>query len=327
MMNLIVKKRVSLATASRGMFIVLLSAGLCQELAFAPRAAIADGQKAARNAARSNPNGSDSDMRDVIERYVADRGSLNRFFAIPMSPSRHARFRQFYAEWLDRLQRVNFDALGQDGRVDYLLFKNHLDHELRQLDIQGRAFAEAQPLIPFAPSIIELEEARRRMEPIDSARAAASLTKLNKQIQETRKGLEAEVKAGPPKVKKTVANRAATIVNSLRTTLKNWFGFYDGYDPVFTWWVADPYKQIDRSLEGYAVFIREKLVGVKPGNDSAIIGDPIGRDALMSELAYEMGPYTPEELVAIANTELAWCEAGMKRASRDLACAADWSHA
>src|SRR5215470_11118720 len=243
MMNLIVKKPGSANSKLRAVFLALLVVSLCRELAFPGRAAIADGQKA-RNAARAVseiPNGPERDMRDVIERYVADRGSLNRFFAIPMSPARHARFKQFYAEWLERLQRINFDALGQDGRVDYLLFKNHLDHELRQLDIQARAFAEAQPLVPFASSIIELEEARRRMEPIDSAKTAALLTKLNKQIQETRKGFEAEVKTGPAKVKKTVANRAVTIVNSLRTTLKNWFGFYDGYDPVFTWWVAEPY--------------------------------------------------------------------------------------
>jgi uncharacterized protein (DUF885 family) len=330
MMKLIVKKRGGMAIALRGIFFVLFTASLCQGLTFAGRAAIAHRQKAVRPAAGSNsgsPNGSKSDMRDVIERYVADRGSLTRFFAMPMSPSRHARFKQFYGEWLGVLQRIDFDALGQDGRVDYLLFKNHLDRELRQLDIQARAFAEAQPLVPFASSIIELEEARRRMEPIDSGKAAAVLTKLNKQIQETRKGFEAEVKAGPPKVKKTVANRAAVIVNNLRTTLKNWFGFYDGYDPVFTWWVAEPYKQIDRSLEGYAGFIREKLVGVKPGDENVIIGDPIGRDALMSELAYEMIPYTPEELIAVANKELAWCEAEMKRASRDLGYGEDWHKA
>jgi hypothetical protein len=38
----------------------------------------------------------------------------------------------------------------------------------------------------------------------------------------------------------------------------------------------------------------------------------------MSELQSEMIPYTPEELIAIAQKELAWCENEMKKASREL---------
>jgi uncharacterized protein (DUF885 family) len=113
----------------------------------------------------------------------------------------------------------------------------------------------------------------------------------------------------------------------LRGTLKNWFGFHNGYDPVFTWWVGEPYKTVDQSLASYATFLREKVVGVKAGDETAIIGDPIGREALMSELAYEMIPYTPEELIALANKELQWCEAEMKRASRDLGYGDDWQKA
>ena len=59
--------------------------------------------------------------------------------------------------------------MSQDGKIDYILFKNHLEYELRQLDIQSRQLAEIEPLLPFAAKIIELEETRRRMEPIDSA--------------------------------------------------------------------------------------------------------------------------------------------------------------
>ncbi len=38
----------------------------------------------------------------------------------------------------------------------------------------------------------------------------------------------------------------------------------------------------------------------------------------VQELEYEMIPYTPEELVEIANKEFAWCEGEMKKASREL---------
>jgi uncharacterized protein (DUF885 family) len=65
----------------------------------------------------------------------------------------------------------------------------------------------------------------------------------------------------------------------------------------------------------------------RPGDTSDIIGDPIGRDALISELQSEMIPYTPEELIDIANKEFAWCETEMKKASNALGYGDDWKKA
>jgi hypothetical protein len=47
----------------------------------------------------------------------------------------------------------------------------------------------------------------------------------------------------------------------------------------------------------------------------------------MVELAAEMIPYTPEELIAIAYKELDWCENEMKKASRELGHGDDWRKA
>ena len=55
---------------------------------------------------------------------------------------------------------------------------------------------------------------------------------------------------------------------------------------------------------------------VRADHDDDIIGDPIGREALINELKSAMIPYTPEELVAIAEKEFAWCEAEMKKAAQ-----------
>ncbi len=272
-----------------------------------------------------------SEMRGVIERYTADRSSLARFYSVEASSARQARMKQFYTDWLATLAKLDFDAMSQDGRIDYLLFKNHLDHELRQLDLQVKAQAEVAALVPFAQAITDLEDSRRRMEAIDSPKTAALITKMSKQIDATSKAVEAglkpDAKADAIKTKKTVANRAAAAIVSLRNTLKAWYAFYNGYDPMFTWWVSEPYKSVDQSLEKYAAFLREKVLGLKPGDTTEIVGDPIGHDALMSELAYEMIPYTPEELIAIANKEYAWCEAEMKRASRELGYGDDWMKA
>ena len=48
----------------------------------------------------------------------------------------------------------------------------------------------------------------------------------------------------------------------------------------------------------------KKLAGFVEGEDDPVIGDPIGREALLAALQYEMIPYTPEDLIEIANKEL-----------------------
>ncbi len=131
----------------------------------------------------AEPNGGRSpvsEMRSSIERYSVDRGSLARSYPVAVSRTRRERFKKFYGDWWRSLQSLNFDSMSQDGKIDYMLFKNHLEYELRQLDIQSKQIGEIEPLLPFAAKIIELEETRRRMEPIDSAKIAATLTELQK---------------------------------------------------------------------------------------------------------------------------------------------------
>lgn len=85
--------------------------------------------------------------------------------------------------------------------------------------------------------------------------------------------------------------------------MKQWFTFYDGYDPLFTWWASEPCKQLDKNLESDAGQLRQKLAGLRDPDRDTIIGDPIGREALLNELAFEMIPYTPEQLLRVANHE------------------------
>ena len=146
-------------------------------------------------------------------------------------------------------------------------------------------------------------------------------TDLNKQIDEAKKSLSTV------KTSKYVANRAAIETDQLKQSLKDWFTFYNGYDPQFTWWTGVTYKAVDTNLESYAAQVREQIVGIKPGDKTTIVGNPIGRDALISSLRYEMIPYTPEELLVLADREYAWCEAEMKRASREMGDGDDWHKA
>jgi len=60
---------------------------------------------------------------------------------------------------------------------------------------------------------------------------------------------------------------------------------------------------------------------------SGITGPARGRQGLISDLQDELIPYTPEELIVIGETEFAWCEEEMKKASRALGLGDDWKRA
>ena len=264
-----------------------------------------------------------SRLRGVIEKYNQDFGSVNRFHTAETSANRAARLIQLYGDEQARLSRLNFDTLNHDEQIDYLLFRNYLDHEQKELNRFNRQLAEMAAIIPFAKTISDLEDTRRMLEPTNAAKTAAILNDLNGQIIATQKAYS----ESSSKPKRTVANRAVRMIASLRSTLRNWYNFHNAYDPVFTWWNAEPYKAIEDSLQRYSTFVVEKLVGIKPDDKVTIIGDPIGRAALLEELEYEMIPYMPEELVQIANKEFAWCEKEMKKASLDMGFGSDWKKA
>lgn len=264
-----------------------------------------------------------SRLRQMIENYEQDRGALGRFYSAETSAARLERFRKLYSDRLAELGRMEFTRLEHHEQVDLLLFQNHLRRELKAIERGAKQLEEMAELIPFAGTISDLEDQRRRLESIDPERTAALLDTLARKIAETQKGFE----SGTAKPKRTVAYRAVRTINGLRTTLRNWYGFHNAYDPVFTWWCRKPYEAAEAELQKYAAFVSTKLVGIAPDDRTTIIGDPIGREALIEELEFEMIPYTPEELVQIANREFDWCVAELKKASREMGFGDDYMKA
>jgi uncharacterized protein (DUF885 family) len=297
------------------------------------------------------PKGTTSELRDVVERFSADRSGLQRRWGLEYSPKRRDRFREFYKGWQSRLRELDFDKLGQEGRVDYLLLDRGIRQEVALLEREEKLWSESAPLLPFAAAIFELNDARRRMERIDSEKAAGTLVAITKDIDRTMKAVIAglgtdttrrataasngtsgdggarNAAPAPLKTTKVIAHRAFEIMNDLKTTLADWNRFYTGYDPIFGWWARDPYRRADSMMTAYGKVLRERVVGFRPGEEEPIIGDPIGRDAIIAELRDELIVYDPEELVAIAEREFAWSEAEMKKAARDLGFGEDWKAA
>jgi uncharacterized protein (DUF885 family) len=126
-----------------------------------------------------------------------------------------------------------------------------------------------------------------------------------------------------------LTNRAEQTIRGQQMALRSVFNFYGGYNPDFTWWVTAPHKKLDSALSGYAKALKAKVdKTLLPKDDgSGIIGNPIGREELIRQLKQEMIPYTPEELVEIANKEFAWCDKEMLKASAGLGFGTDWKQA
>ena len=205
-----------------------------------------------------------SELSGMIERFSVDRASVQSSSPPASSLARDERVREFTAGWLYKLEKIDFDRLSQDGRVDYLLFKNYLAHQARQLDLRAKERSLAAPLLPFAQKIFDLDQSRREVKSMDWSKVAGSLTGLAKEIGETRRTLERDP-ATKDKVKREAANRALASLDDLRNTIRGWYNFYDGYDPGFTWWIQEPYKGVDEGLQSYAEYLRQKMGAVTTG--------------------------------------------------------------
>ncbi|WP_332912392.1 hypothetical protein [Algoriphagus boritolerans] len=116
-------------------------------------------------------------------------------------------------------------------------------------------------------------------------------------------------------------------MESLNRVTKEAYDFYFDYDPEFTWWMPEPWKKLNVSMTDYAKGLREHYTNSVKDDGSGIIGKPIGREALEKQLAFEMIAYSPEELIAEAEKQFAWCEKEMFKASNELGFGNDWKAA
>jgi uncharacterized protein (DUF885 family) len=271
-----------------------------------------------------------SGLAGVVDRYALDRSALLRRWTVAYSTARRERMRAFFEGWLAELDGVDFERLGVEGRIDHVLLHGEITYELELLDREERLASEMESLAPFAGTVASLQEARRDLAPVDPRAAATVMRSFTDEVQSTREALQASLDAedeGSTAPTPIIALRASRALHDLRGELQDWYEHYAGYDPLFTWWVKEPYAEADSALEAYTEFVREKVVGVESGEDEPIVGDPIGEGGMRADLEHETIAYTPEELIAIGEREFEWCETEMVRAARDMGYGDDWRSA
>lgn len=261
-----------------------------------------------------------SRLYTTVEQYQADVRSLERAFVLEESPKYFDRMEQLHNSWLNRLNEMDYSDLNTSEAVDFILLRRNIQRDLQELQQSRSSYNDIKPTIRFADIIQNLQEKRRVGADIEGSRFAEQLDSLAETVRKNKEQIKDQGRLEPHETRRSVE-----VVKNLRQTLENVFTFYDGYDPDVTWWAPESYEEADTTLSNYAAFLEEWTVDQSHKDDgSGIIGDPVGREKLLELLDYEMIPYTPEELIGLAEKEYQWCLDQMLQASEDLGYGEDW---
>ncbi|NTS40997.1 DUF885 family protein [Flavisolibacter sp. BT320] len=269
-----------------------------------------------------------------MQHYNADYRALARYYSPSTSsrgwggdagagsPEKREKLESLHRSYLKRLEAISFKSLSQECKADYILFKRDLDEKLRLAADDARTDAKTKPWFPFADKVYSLEKTRRRGGQLDAEQVAKEWAGMAAEV----KALTAQLKE-EKKLDSDVLYESGGIIANLKQTLASINEFYNGYDPMFTWWVPKSYQTLDEALTAYATAFKNKASDVPPQDKSGIVGQPVGRDVLVQQLTYEMIPYSPEELIEQANREFAWCEAELLKASKEMGFGTNWKAA
>lgn len=261
-----------------------------------------------------------TELAQTIQTYQADYGALRRLYTNTLSEEYFSRIQEFNAKNLADLGTVDYSSLSEDGKLDYVLFRNYLEKELAELEIEKAAFDEISGVLEFAMPLEEFYQGRRRAAKPNPQVLAATWNQVAKEV-------DAQLAALPtiPKYNSwQKADLAARAIESLSKVTGEAYSYYFDFDPMFTWWMPEPWKKLEASMVAYASALREHYTDSIKDDGSGIIGRPIGRDALEKQLAFEMIAYSPEELIAEAEKQFAWCEKEMLKASNELGFGDNW---
>ncbi len=266
----------------------------------------------------------DSDIPDWMLQYREDYQLLDRFYNIHGTPEYTKRMLELTQSYLQKLEQLNYEKLNLDAKIDYQLFRRSLQEEAENISSEAAQIEAAKKLYPFASEMYEMVKLQRRGQQPDAEAVAARTHALNKAVvaalQELQTGDTLDAR---------VARPAARHLAQVQKAFDQFYHFYNDYDPTFSWWMQQPYKELSASMKQYIELLGSKnqVQSTQRRDRSGIVGTPIGEAEIRRKLRYEMIPYSPDELIRIAEKEFAWCDREMLKASRELGYGDDWRKA
>ncbi len=271
-------------------------------------------------------------IEPYIIQYRNDLQAINYFYG-PMpkgwgfqyaaaSPEQMDRLLLLDQEYEKKMKQFDYKKLNTNGQVDYILLNRKIKKNIEDLKSNQSAYNRVKNYLPFADSILEFEKRRRRGGAVDAKEVATTFEKASAQVDQEIKKLEG-VKSIPSADVEYLEN----IIASLKLRLESSFDFYNGYEPMFTWWVPKSHDRLQEKLKEYKELIAAKT-DLKPFDDgSNIAGKRVGKDVLNKMLKDEMISYNADELLKIADKEWQWCVAELLKASKEMGYGEDWKKA
>lgn len=253
---------------------------------------------------------SDASVTDLLIQYNADQSALRRTWNIPLSRISHQRLVDFENEWLRWVNIVNEGELSRKDAVDLALLGNHIKSRIAALNLRIARSEDVYQYLYPVNTLNELLEDKARRE-FTTAENAAGILSESVEIINTLLEEDLDLDA-------VQARRIHNILGDYLWKLEAWFDFGMDYDPLFGWWCHQPYNLLVEKMNEYRDLFASDA--------DEIIGDPIGNEALLKQLAFEMVPYSPAELIEIAEREFEWCE-NEKRKVMDELNVRSWSEA
>ncbi len=268
-----------------------------------------------------------SEVSGLVTQYTQDLRAITYFYgsmgsgrgASVLSPEQLQRLKTLNATYIQTLEELDFEGFSIHGQVDYIVLNNHIQRNQLLWEREAAKNQQVSAYLRFAEPIYAFETLRRRGAFVEGEKIAGSLHQSLLELNQIASQLN-ELKS----MDEEQADYLAATLGDLRDRLRNAFSFYNGYEPNFNWWVPEPYQALDTRLQEVQKLIQSKSDATVFDDGSEIGGKPIGREELTRQLLEEMIPYSPEELLTLAEQEFAWCEAELLKASREMGFGEDW---
>ena len=224
-----------------------------------------------------------TDFNEIISTYQADKNALQRKYPNNLSEVYFERFSKFYVNAKNDLEKIDFNGLNKEQKVDYVLLKNLIEKNKYFHELEYKAFNEAKFVSEKAKEIYDFNENRKGGINPKSDKLAADFNKVEKNIRAE----IAALKTKKPFDSWQKAELAGDIIKELIESTEESYKFYYEYNPEFNWWIQAPYAKLKKTLEEYQGLLRKHFSNTLVKDDgSGIIGKPLGREALIKDLSF-----------------------------------------
>lgn len=260
-------------------------------------------------------------IQTTIQTFTADLADIQSFLSISISQTRADKVKECLTSTLTSLSKnFVFMLLPQSEQVDYLLLQSHIKRLLHQNEATAKKVDTAKDLGLFGDWVdvcIHFVETRHNVGIQSGQQIATALHSAAQGADQLLSVLASDDSFKGDKERFIISWTIAKF-GELQWALEEAVGFYKGYDPVVSWWIEQPWMALNTKLTALTTALGRKTGIDGSGSADDIVGDPIGREALLQELEAEWIAYTPEELVEKAEEEFEWCEKEIGKASKTL---------